>query len=60
VLLFDDSFEHEVVNDTPEDRVVLLIRLWHPQLEGKCRLEALMKAIAKKEGNVAKRYHPPM
>ncbi|KAL7514395.1 hypothetical protein ACHAXN_011778 [Cyclotella atomus] len=60
VLLFDDSFEHEVVNDTPEDRIVLLIRLWHPQLEGKNRLEAMMKAIAKKEENVVKRYHPAM
>ena len=28
VLLFDDSFEHEVINFTPFQRVVLLIRLW--------------------------------
>ena len=32
VLLFDDSFEHEVRNDTNEDRVVLLIRVRHPEL----------------------------
>jgi len=63
VLLFDDSFEHEVRNDTDETRVVLLIRIWHPQLacmERNERESILAKAIAKKEEEVAKRYHPPM
>eukprot|EP00392_Amoebophrya_sp_AT5.2_P014206 g14349.t1 len=35
VLLFDDSFEHEVVNKTPERRVILLIRFWHPQIDSR-------------------------
>ena len=33
VLLFDDSFEHEVWNDTEAARLVLIIDLWHPLLE---------------------------
>lgn len=32
VLLFDDSFEHEVHNETDEARLILLIDLWHPEL----------------------------
>merc|ERR1711879_1089278 len=32
VLVFDDSYEHEVWNDTKDTRVVLLIRFWHPSL----------------------------
>lgn len=30
VLVFDDSFEHEVVNETNQERVVLLLRFPHP------------------------------
>lgn len=31
-LIFDDFFEHEAWNHTPEDRIVLIIDLWHPGL----------------------------
>lgn len=31
-LVFDDSYEHETWNDTRDDRVVLLLDLWHPEL----------------------------
>jgi aspartyl/asparaginyl beta-hydroxylase (cupin superfamily) len=31
-LLFDDSFQHEVWNDTDKDRLVLIIDFWHPDL----------------------------
>ena len=31
-LAFDDAFEHEVWNDGVEERVVLLLDLWHPDL----------------------------
>jgi aspartyl/asparaginyl beta-hydroxylase (cupin superfamily) len=37
VILFDDSFEHEVVNPTNEERVVLLVDIWHPDLNEKER-----------------------
>jgi aspartate beta-hydroxylase len=62
VLLFDDSYEHEVRNDTDEARVVLLIRLWHPQLAHMSsfqRESILAEAMARKEEEVRKRYHPP-
>ena len=32
-LLFDDSFEHAVHNETEEARLVLIVDLWHPELE---------------------------
>jgi aspartate beta-hydroxylase len=32
LLLFDDSYEHAVWNDTGEPRVLLLLDLWHPEL----------------------------
>lgn len=59
ILLFDDSFEHEVRNDTDEDRVVLLLRLWHPRLPIECRNVALLQARQSKGDAVEKRYHPP-
>lgn len=31
-LIFDDSFKHEVWNDSDERRVVLVVDLWHPEL----------------------------
>jgi len=31
-LIFDDSFEHQVWNQSAEDRIVLLLNFWHPQL----------------------------
>lgn len=41
VLLFDDSFEHEVWNDAETTRAVLIIDLWHPELSD----EAVRQAI---------------
>jgi aspartate beta-hydroxylase len=32
-LFFDDAYEHEVWNNTNEERVVLLFDIWHPELE---------------------------
>ena len=32
VLMFDDSYEHEVWNETEQVRVLLLIDLWHPDV----------------------------
>jgi hypothetical protein len=31
-LVFDDYFDHEAWNDTDEDRLVLIVDLWHPGL----------------------------
>jgi aspartyl/asparaginyl beta-hydroxylase (cupin superfamily) len=30
--VFDDYFEHEAWNHTDEDRIVLIVDLWHPGL----------------------------
>jgi aspartyl/asparaginyl beta-hydroxylase (cupin superfamily) len=32
-LVFDDSFEHEAWNDGPGPRVVLVMDIWHPDLD---------------------------
>jgi aspartyl/asparaginyl beta-hydroxylase (cupin superfamily) len=31
-IVFDDSFPHEVWNESERDRVVLVVDLWHPDL----------------------------
>jgi aspartate beta-hydroxylase len=31
-LVFDDSYDHEAWNHTDEDRIVLIVDLWHPAL----------------------------
>ena len=33
LIIFDDSFEHEVWNDGKEFRLVLIVDLWHPDLK---------------------------
>jgi aspartyl/asparaginyl beta-hydroxylase (cupin superfamily) len=33
VVLFDDSFEHEVWNRSERERTVLIFEVWHPALE---------------------------
>jgi len=32
VIIFDDSFVHEAINPSEEDRVVLIFSIWHPDL----------------------------
>ena len=31
-IVFDDSFEHEAINPSNEDRIVLIFSIWHPDL----------------------------
>eukprot|EP00929_Paragymnodinium_shiwhaense_P004587 TRINITY_DN10565_c0_g1_i5.p1 TRINITY_DN10565_c0_g1~~TRINITY_DN10565_c0_g1_i5.p1 ORF type:complete len:541 (+),score=85.07 TRINITY_DN10565_c0_g1_i5:159-1781(+) len=45
VLVFDDSYEHEVWNYTNEVRVVLLIRFWHPDLAEASERQAAVQRI---------------
>ena len=42
-LIFDDHFEHEAWNHTDEDRVVLIVDMWHPALSAAevCLLQGL-------------------
>lgn len=32
-LVFDDSIEHEAMNDGPQQRVILLFEIWRPEIE---------------------------
>ena len=60
VFMFDDSYEHEVRNDSNQERVVLLLRIWHPDLAAISQREhCLHEARARKEAAIEKRYHPP-
>ena len=62
VLLFDDSFEHEVANETDEARVVLLIRFFHPALmeaTAQARRDALQQAVTDKLSAERGRYECP-
>ena len=43
LLVFDDSFEHEVWNTSDEARLVLIVDLWHPGLSTKEERMAAMR-----------------
>ena len=43
VLLFDDSYEHEVWNDATSTRAVLIIDLWHPEITEELTREEIRK-----------------
>ena len=61
MLVFDDSFEHEVVNDTDEVRVVLLLRFWHPALStAEQRAAALQQVLQAKQDDRLRRCNPPL
>ena len=59
-MTFDDSFEHEVVNDTDSIRAVLLLRFWHPLLAKQDRSAALQAAIDARQNDELQRYNPPL
>ena len=59
MIVFDDSYEHEVFNKTDEERVVLLIRFWHPEISTNDRSRFVWEAQEKKAQVTEKRYHPP-
>eukprot|EP00747_Dinoflagellata_sp_TGD_P220726 gnl/TRDRNA2_/TRDRNA2_92645_c1_seq1.p1 gnl/TRDRNA2_/TRDRNA2_92645_c1~~gnl/TRDRNA2_/TRDRNA2_92645_c1_seq1.p1 ORF type:complete len:379 (+),score=42.67 gnl/TRDRNA2_/TRDRNA2_92645_c1_seq1:56-1192(+) len=40
VLCFDDSFRHEVWHEGSEPRVVLIVDVWHPDMDHQARLSA--------------------
>jgi aspartyl/asparaginyl beta-hydroxylase (cupin superfamily) len=49
-IVFDDSFEHEVVNYTNLPRMILLIRFWHPDFDSPASMRsALCEAVDLKE-----------
>lgn len=56
ILVFDTSFTHETFNDSEEDRYVLIIDFWHPELSNYEReaLEYIYDARNKFENNAIK------
>lgn len=54
MLMFDDTYEHEAGNLSSENRVILLIDIWHPDLHVQER-EAIKGMFHEVEEMVAKR-----
>lgn len=59
MLVFDDSFEHEVVNSTPYIRGVLLLRFWHPSIPIRERQQAVDHILSAKQNDRLRRCNPP-
>jgi len=62
ILVFDDSYEHEVENMTSTMRAVLLLRFWHPDLAGsrERQRQVLDQALRSKRCEELRRYNPPV
>jgi len=60
MIVFDDSYEHEVHNHTDEIRAVLLMRFWHPNLTKHDRSRALQHVLNAKETDRLRRCNPPL
>jgi Aspartyl/Asparaginyl beta-hydroxylase len=60
MLVFDDSFEHEVVNGTDEIRGILLLRFWHPSIPANERTQALQQVVAAQQDDRLRRCNPPL
>jgi Aspartyl/Asparaginyl beta-hydroxylase len=62
MLVFDDSYEHEVVNSTNEIRGVLLLRFWHPCLtHSKMDQDRAIHLVqTAQQEDRCKRYNPPI
>eukprot|EP00941_MAST-03F_sp_MAST-3F-sp1_P005402 g5402.t1 len=60
-LVFDDSFEHEVENNSlKKERIILLLRFWHPDLSHESvRSEALNEMFNERERELELRSTPP-
>ena len=60
ILVFDDSFQHEVHNPSNDIRAVLLMRFWHPNLSPRDRATALQHVLTAKETDRLRRCNPPL
>jgi len=59
-MFFDDSYEHEIVHDGDQMRIVLLIRFWHPELPEDRWLPTLNDGMDLYTRLHSKRLTPPM
>ena len=60
MLVFDDSFEHEVRNDTNQVRAVLLLRFYNPAISPEKREPIVSECRRMKSMETTKRYNPPL
>ena len=61
MLVFDDSYEHEVINTTNEVRIVLLLRFWHPLLRTPTdRNKAIEYIEQATQMDQLQRFNPPI
>lgn len=60
MIVFDDSFEHEVQNDTDEVRAVLLLRFYNPTIPYEKREPIVSECRKMKSMETARRYNPPL
>jgi hypothetical protein len=60
VIVFDDSYEHSVVNDSKEIRAILLLRFWHPALPISERHIALQHVLDSQREDRLRRCNPPI
>ncbi len=51
VIVFDDSFEHEVWNDSKQERIVLLLNFWHPDLSS-LAIDKMLELSAREKYNI--------
>jgi len=59
-IIFDDSFEHEVINETDEFRAVLLIRFWHPSIPLDKHNVTIQDILVEREETEKARFVPPL
>ena len=59
-LVFDDSFEHEVVNDTDKCRCVMLLRFWHPGIHPSMWNDIMAEISRQKKNANDIRFVPPL
>ena len=60
MLVFDDSFEHEVRNDTDQVRAVLLLRFYSPSISHEKREPIVSECRRMKSMETTRRYNPPL
>ena len=60
IIVFDDSYQHEVHNKTDKIRAVLLLRFWHCNIPLEDRQKALQYIFDAKDYDQLKRCNPPL
>jgi hypothetical protein len=57
LIVFDDSFEHEAINPSDEDRVVLIFSIWHPDLSNAEKQDVLASFQTRSDWLASRNQH---